>query len=158
MIPSFTISQMLGLQTCAPVNDFMYKVLKDRNDPENIHNNTRQIELYYIVIYIIYIIYSEASNGLSGGLRCLLGRAISSKNGRCLAVEGGKGRSQTKRKGTVQWSLLSLAHYHIETLTRGHPHARGVRVWQLGGTWDHTWMNSDHKGSVGEFRCVRSHP
>lgn len=50
-------------------------------------------------------LYSEASrsasNGLSRGVRCLLGRAISSRDDCCLGVERGKERSQTERMETV---------------------------------------------------------
>lgn len=102
--PPSTISQILGLQTCVPMNGFMYKVFKDRNDPENIYNNTRQTE------QLDSEASRSASNRLSRGVRCLLGRAISRGAGCYHDVERGKGRSQTKKKGTVQWSLLSLAH------------------------------------------------
>lgn len=78
------------------MNGFVYKVFKDRNDPENIHSNARQTE------QVISEASRSASNGLFRGLRCLLGRALSSRADHCLGVEKGKGRSQTKRKRTVQ--------------------------------------------------------
>lgn len=66
------------------------------------------------ITYRLSKLYSEASrsasNGLSRGVRCLQGRAISSRDDCCLAVGRSKARSQTERKGAVQWSLLSLAH------------------------------------------------
>lgn len=79
------------------MNGFMYKVFKNRNDPENIHN-TRETDQIL-----------KPATGLSRGVRSLLGGATPIRDGRCLGVGRGKGRSQTERKGTVQWPLLGLA-------------------------------------------------